>query len=68
MLAEQSVVFFNDIIPLLYQYLPNAMVGNLDILNLTIMMLLPESVSFLLIFDVTFLISVFFFLDGKASL
>lgn len=46
MLAEQSVVFFNDIIPLLYQYFPNATVGNLDILNLTIMMLLPESVSY----------------------
>ncbi|KAI7892878.1 protein-domain-containing protein [Mucor mucedo] len=44
-LAEQSVVFFNDIIPLLYQYLPNATVGNMDILNLTVMMLLPESMG-----------------------
>ncbi|KAI9273363.1 protein-domain-containing protein [Helicostylum pulchrum] len=42
MLAEQSVVFFNNIIPLLYQYLPNATVGNTDILNLTVMMLLPD--------------------------
>lgn len=49
MLAEQSVVFFNDIIPYLYQYLPTIMVGNLDILNLTVMMLLPESVSILFI-------------------
>lgn len=45
MLAEQSVTFFNDIIPYLYQYLPDATVGNLDILKLTVMMLLPDSVN-----------------------
>jgi hypothetical protein len=48
MLAEQSAVFFNSIIPLLYHHLPTATVGNLDILKLTLLMLLPETVSFLL--------------------
>jgi hypothetical protein len=45
MLAEQSAVFFNSIMPLLYHHLPTATVGNLDILKLTLLMLLPDTVS-----------------------
>jgi hypothetical protein len=63
MLAEQSVLFFNDIIPLLYQYLPNATVGNLDILKLTVMLLLPDSVSTSFHF-IYFYILTSFFIDG----
>ncbi|KAI8337850.1 protein-domain-containing protein [Choanephora cucurbitarum] len=44
-LAEKNVVQFNHIIPLLYRYLPAVTVGDLDILKLTILMLLPETLS-----------------------
>ncbi|KAI8078947.1 protein-domain-containing protein [Gilbertella persicaria] len=44
-LADKNIVYFNDIIPLLYQYLPNVTVGDLDILKLTLLMLLPETVG-----------------------
>jgi hypothetical protein len=45
MLAEYNVTYFNMIIPLLYQYFSNAMVGQWDTLKLTLIMLLPDQVS-----------------------
>ncbi|KAI8365712.1 protein-domain-containing protein [Blakeslea trispora] len=44
-LADKDIVQFNRIIPLLYRYLPAATTGDLSILKLTILMLLPETLS-----------------------
>ncbi|ORE00953.1 hypothetical protein BCV72DRAFT_246293 [Rhizopus microsporus var. microsporus] len=41
-LAAQNVIDFNNLIPLLYRYLPNVLIGNLEVLKLTLMMLLPS--------------------------
>lgn len=45
MLAEQNVLFFNHIVPLLYQHLPDVTIDNSQMLKLTVSMLLPDAVS-----------------------
>ena len=45
MLAEHNVALFNTIIPLIYQHLPNATVGNSELLRITLLVLLPDAVS-----------------------
>ncbi|KAG1565052.1 hypothetical protein G6F45_006922 [Rhizopus arrhizus] len=44
-LAEQNVIYFNHLIPLLYRYLPHVVVGNLDLLKLVLMMILPDKLG-----------------------
>ncbi|KAI9280424.1 protein-domain-containing protein [Sporodiniella umbellata] len=44
-LAEQSVVDFNNLIPQLYRYFPDTLVGNLGILKLTLVMTLPDKLG-----------------------
>lgn len=56
MLAEYSVSQFNAVIPLFYRFLPTIMVGNLDMLKLSILMLLPDTVSNLILSIKTWLI------------
>lgn len=51
MLAEHNVAFFNTIIPLIYQYLPNATVGNTELLRITLLVLLPDAVSYVISTD-----------------
>lgn len=45
MLAEHNVALFNTIIPLIYQHLPSATVGNTELLRITLLVLLPDAVS-----------------------
>ncbi|KAG1107835.1 hypothetical protein G6F42_016219 [Rhizopus arrhizus] len=45
MLAEYSVALFNTIIPLIYQYLPHATVGNSELLKTTLLVLLPDALG-----------------------
>lgn len=45
MLAEHNAALFNTIIPLIYQYLPHATVGNSELLKTTLLVLLPDAVS-----------------------
>ncbi|KAG1473737.1 hypothetical protein G6F56_000781 [Rhizopus delemar] len=44
-LAEQNVMYFNNLIPQLYRHLPKTLVGNLDILKLALIMLLPDTLG-----------------------
>ncbi|KAI8646581.1 protein-domain-containing protein [Parasitella parasitica] len=45
MLAEYNIALFNTIIPLIYRYLPEASVGNTELLKITLLALLPDAVS-----------------------
>ncbi|CEP17729.1 hypothetical protein [Parasitella parasitica] len=45
MLAEHNVASFNTIIPLIYQYLPGASVGNTELLKITLLVLLPDAMG-----------------------
>ncbi|KAI8984132.1 protein-domain-containing protein [Mycotypha africana] len=45
MLAQLNVSQFNRVITLLYQFLPDITSGNLELLKLTLMMLLPETMG-----------------------
>ncbi|KAF1806384.1 protein-domain-containing protein [Mucor lusitanicus] len=45
MLAEHNVALFNTLIPLIYQYLPHATVGNSELLRITLLVLLPDAMG-----------------------
>ncbi|KAI9486803.1 MAG: protein-domain-containing protein [Benjaminiella poitrasii] len=45
MLAEQDITLFNNLIPLLYRYFSNATLGNLEVLKLSLLMLLPNTMG-----------------------
>ncbi|KAL7327957.1 hypothetical protein PS15p_206311 [Mucor circinelloides] len=45
MLAEHNAALFNTIIPLIYQYLPHATVGNSELLKTTLLVLLPDAMG-----------------------